>query len=152
MLVSQRTHDGTDGQAVEIVVDEDQATQSDHGQLSDHTALDVGGGPFTESSGAAGSVHQLDHNAQDDQEDQNTDVVAVGQVGDDAVVKHMGDGAHEVEIGVHRGTDQDTKKQRGIHFLGDQGQTDGDHRRQRSPQGVVSEAFALFGGEAGHTQ
>ena len=152
MLVSQRTHDGTDGQAVEIVVDEDQAAQSDNGQLSDHTALDAGDGPLTESSGAAGGVHQLDHGAQNDQEDQNTDVEAVRQVGDDTIIKDMGDRTHEIEVGIHSGANSNTQEQRGINFLGDQGQTDGDYRRQRSPQGVVSEAFALFGGEAGHTQ
>ena len=152
VLVGQGTHNSTDGQAVEIVVDKDQATQSNNRQLSGDTGLDVLNAPLTESGRTAGGVDQLNHNAQQHVEDQNTNVVGVRQVSDDTVVKDMGNGAHKVEVGKHSGANGNTQEQRGINFLGDQGQTDSDDGGQSSPQGVVSEAFAHFSGKTADAQ
>ena len=77
VLVGDRTHDAAHGQAVEVVVDEDQDAQADGGQLRADAGLDVGGGPLTEGGGTTSCVHQGDHNAQDDQENQDAYIPAV---------------------------------------------------------------------------
>ena len=77
VLVSHRPHDAAHGQTVEIVVNKDQDTQDDGGQLGAHPALDVLLGPTAEGGGAAGLVHQAYQGAQNHQEDQDTHIVAV---------------------------------------------------------------------------
>ena len=152
VLIGQGTHNGTDGQAVEVVVDEDQAAQSDDAQLSGNAGLDVGNAPLTESGRTAGGIDQLNDEAQQHVEDQNADIPAVGQVHDDTIVKDMGNSAHKIEVGKHSSTNSDTQEQGRINFLGDQGKTDGDDGGQGSPNGVVSEAFAYFSGKATNAQ
>ena len=57
VLVGDGTHHGTHGEAVEVVIDEDEHTQQNGSQLRAHTALDVLGGPAAEGGGAARLVH-----------------------------------------------------------------------------------------------
>ena len=49
MLIGNRAHNRADGQAVEIVVDENQHAEKNRAELSTHTGLDVLGGPTAES-------------------------------------------------------------------------------------------------------
>ena len=142
--VSDGTHDGADGQAVEVVVYEDQHAQSDSGQLSAHTGLDVGGRPSAEGGGAAGVVHQGDQGAQDDQEDQDTHVGGVRQHRDhtvgcviDFLEEDVVESTLEGEPGIEQGADDDTDEQGAVDFLGDQSQDDGDDRGEQSPEGCV---------------
>ena len=152
MLVGDGTHHGTHGEAVEVVIDEDEHTQQNGSQLRAHTALDVLGGPAAEGGGAARLVHQAHHGAQDDQEDQDAHVVAVRQHGSDAVLKDVKDGALEGEVGVKQAAHQDTDKQGGVDLLGDQSQGNGDDRGQQGKSGSVEVAgrgdhtFAAAGG------
>ena len=71
IFVGYRTHNGTHGQAVEIVINENQAAQQHGCQLRTGTAFDMRGRPLTERGGTAGTVHQLHHHAQNNQENQN---------------------------------------------------------------------------------
>ncbi len=80
------THDGAHGQAVEVVVDEDQHAQQHGHQLRAAAGLDGLLRPAAEGLGAAGLVHQVHHDAQDDQEHDDGDVAGVRNGGDDTVV------------------------------------------------------------------
>ena len=143
MPVGDGAHHTAHGEAVEVIVDEDQAAQHDGGQLSAHPALDVLLGPAAESGGAARLVHQAHHGAQDDQEDQDAHVVAVRQDGDDAVAEHVDEGALKGKVGVEQAAHQDADEQGGVDLLGDQGQGDGDDRGQQGEGGVVKAAGGL---------
>ena len=78
MLVGHGPHNGTNGKAVEVIVDKNADPQNDGGQLRTCPGLDVGLGPPTEGGGAAGLVHQADHGSQDHQEDQDAHVIGIG--------------------------------------------------------------------------
>ena len=145
MLVRNGTHHRTDGQTVEVVVNENQAAQQDRCQLCAHAALDVRLCPTAECSGAAGFVHQTDHGAQHHQEHQNAHVVAVGQHGNNAVGEHMDHGTLKGEVGVQQTAHQNTDEQRGVHFLRNQCQSDCNHGRQQCPHRVVEMAGAFAG-------
>ena len=80
------THHGAHGQAVEIVVDEDQHAQQHGQQLCGAPGLYGLGGPASEGLRSAALVHQIHHDAQRHQKDDDAHVAAVGQHGDDAVV------------------------------------------------------------------
>ena len=121
VLVGDGAHDRAHGEAVEVVVNEDQNAQHDGGQLRPHPAFDVLGGPAAEGGGAAGLVHQADHSAQDDQEDQDAHIVAVRQHRDDPVLEHMEHGSLELEAGIEQAAGQDADEQGGVDLLGDQG-------------------------------
>ena len=75
MFVGDGTHNAADCQAVEVVVDEDQAAKADRCELRAFSGFDFLGRPVAEGSAAAGAVHELDHDAQNDQEYQNAHVV-----------------------------------------------------------------------------
>ena len=92
VLVRDGTHNASDGQAVKIVIDEDQASEADGGELRAFSGSDLLGSPVAECGTAAGAVHELDHDAQNDQEHQNTHVVGIREHSDDTVVKDMGQG------------------------------------------------------------
>ena len=63
VFVCHGTHDTADCQAVEIVIDENQAAQQHGCQLRTGTAFDMRRRPLAERGGTAGSVHQLHHHA-----------------------------------------------------------------------------------------
>ena len=75
MLVCHRAHDGTDRQAVEIVVDENEDAEADGRKLCAFAGFDSRGCPGAECSRSACPVHELNHNAQDDQEHEDADIV-----------------------------------------------------------------------------
>ena len=158
MLVGDGAHDGAHSEAVEVVVNEDQHAQHDGGQLRPHSAFDVLGGPAAEGGGPAGLVHQADHSAQDDQEDQDAHIVAVRQHRDNTVLEYMEHGSLKLEAGIEQAAGQDADEQGGVNLLGDQGQTDGDHRGQQGKGGGVERADILRGlfssckGARGHSQ
>lgn len=137
LFVGDGPHDGAHGEAVKIVVNEDQTAQQDGGQLSPGPGFDVLLGPAAEGGGAARLVHQAHHGAQNDQEDQDSHVVAVGQRGHDTVAEGVEYGALKGEVGVEQSAHQNTDEQGGINLLGNQGQGDGDHRGQQGHGGVV---------------
>ena len=100
----------------------------------------MGLGPAAEGGGTARLVHQADHGAQNDEEDQDAHVVAVGHRRYDAAVEHVAHGGLELEVGVEQAARHDADEQRAVNFLGDEGQRDGDDRGQQGPGGVEEAA------------
>ena len=137
MAVGDRQHDGTHGQAVEVVIDENQDTQNEGSQLSAHAGLDVGLGPATEGGGATGLVDQRNHHAQQNQENQDTNIPGVTDLSDQNI-GGVGDHAPGIEIGIQQRTGQNTDEQGRIYFLGDQCQGDRNHRRQQRPDSCIA--------------
>ena len=86
MGLGDGTHHSAHGQAVEIVVDEDQDAQQHGHQLSTGTGVHGLGSPTAKGLGAAGLVHQVHHDTQDHQEHDDGDVAGIGNGGDDTVV------------------------------------------------------------------
>ena len=143
VLVGDGPHDAAHGEAVEVVVDKDEAAQHNGGQLGPRPGLDVLLGPPAEGGGGAGLVHEAHHGAQDDQEDEDAHVVGVGQGGDDASAEHVVKRPLKGQVGVQQAAHQDADEQGGVHLLGDQGQGDGDDRGQQGQGGVVEVAGGL---------
>ena len=137
MLVGDGSHDGTHGEAVEVVVDENQTAQQHRGQLCPHPAPDMAGGPETEGRRAAGAVHHLHHGAQDNQKEQDADVPLVGEHGDDAVREKAVDAVDRVEVAVEHGARQYAEKQGTVDLSGDQCHEDGNEGRCEGPHGVL---------------
>ena len=129
------THNGTHGQAVEIVVDEDEHAQEHGHQLCAGTGLHGLGCPAAESSGTAGLVHQVHHDAQDDQEDQDGDVDGVDHANTLTGADEVHNGLPGAEVSQQQSAHQAAQEQRGIHFLADQGQGDSDHGGEQGPTG-----------------
>ena len=138
MALGNRTHDGAHGQAVEIVVDEDQHAQQHGHQLRAGTGMYGLLGPAAEGLGAAALVHQVHHNAQHHQEHDDAHVVAVGQHGDNTVIRahQRHGGIPGSELGIQQCAHQAAQEQGGIHFLADQGQHDGHNGGQQGPEGT----------------
>ena len=135
MPVGDGAHDGAHGQAVEIVVDEDQHAQDESGDLRAHAGLDVGLGPASEGRAAAGLVDHGHQDAQDDQEAQVAGQIRNGHgqaVHDDHV-----QGADQVEACGEESADQNAGEQGGVDLLGDERQHDGQQRGNQSPKGTV---------------
>ena len=120
MALRHGTHHGAHGQAVEIVVDEDQHAQQHGQQLRTGAGLHGLLGPAAEGSGTAGLVHQIHHDAQDDQEDQDGDVDGVDHAdaltGADEVHDHL----PGLEVGQQQGAYHAAQEQGRVHFLTDE--------------------------------
>ena len=135
--VGQRLHHGAHGQAVEVVVDEDEHTQDDGRELGADLGFHVLHRPAAKGRGAAGPVHQHDHTAENDEEDQDADVPGVSQGTHHAVHKDVLDGAHQIEAGVQQTAGQNADEQGGVYLLGDESQRDRyDRRQQRQKAGI----------------
>ena len=138
--VSDRAHDGADGQAVEVVVHKDEDAQQQGGELCARPGVDVGGGPAAKGGAAAGLVHQGHQNAQHHQKDQNAHVAAVRELGDHAAVlveEQGGDRQLQVAVGKEQRAGGNAHQQGGVDLLGVQGQHNGHHRRQQGKHGAV---------------
>ena len=129
------THHGAHGQAVEIVVDEDQHAQQHGQQLRTGAGLHGLLGPAAEGSGTAGLVHQVHHDAQDDQEDQDGDVDGVDHAdaltGADEIHDHL----PGLEVGQQQGTYHAAQEQGRVHFLTDEGQRNSHDGGEQRPTG-----------------
>ena len=145
MGLGDGTHDGAHGQAVKVVIHEDQHTQQHGQQLRAAAGMNGLLGPAAEGLGAAALVHQVHHDAQGDQEDDDAHVAAVCQHGDDTVVSaNQGhDGVPGSELGVQQRANQAAQEQRGIHFLADQGQHDGHDGGQQGPEGAGKRSLGV---------
>ena len=137
MAVRDRAHDRADRQAVEIVVDEDEAAEGDGRKLGADAGLDVLRGPLAERGGSAGLVHQADHDAEEDEEEQDTDIVGVGELRDHAVGENVLQRSHEAEVGVEQAAHKNSDEERTVDFLCDEGQRDRDDRRDQCPECCV---------------
>ena len=130
--VGDGQHDRADGQAVEVVVDEDEHAEQEGGEHGADAGLDVGLGPAAEGGGAAGAVDKRDHGAEDDKEEHDTGVVGNG--GHHAVVDDGVKAGDRVEVGVKQCAEQDAHEQRRVNFLRDEREDDGDDRRHERPE------------------
>jgi len=88
-------HNGADGEAVEIIVNEDEYAEEHGEKLSGTAGLDGFLRPAAEGFASAALVHQIDHYAKHYQEYDNAHVSGVRQNGYDAVV-----GANQFYYGV----------------------------------------------------
>ena len=88
--------------------------------------------PLSEGGGAAGAVDKRDHGAEDDKEEHDTGVVGNG--GHHAVVDDGVKAGDRVEVGVKQCAEQDAHEQRGVNFLRDEREDDGDDRRHEGPE------------------
>ena len=140
------THHGAHGQAVEVVVDEDQHAQQHGHQLCAAAGLNGLLGPAAERLGAAGLVHQVHHDAQYHQEHDDGDVAGVGHGGDDAVIAfhQLHQRLPGLEVADQQSAYQAAQEQRGIHFLADQGQHDGYNGGQQGPEGACERGGRAF--------
>ena len=82
VAVGDRAHDRADGQAVEIVVDEDQDAEDEGRQHGAHAGLDVLFRPAPDGRGAAGVIDERHDDAQ--QYKENEDAGVAGDGGDHA--------------------------------------------------------------------
>ena len=140
MRIGNGTHNRTNGQAVEIVIDEDQHTQQEGCDQRACLGFDVGFSPTTECLRTAGTVDQGNDDTQYNQEDEDTG--AVSNSGDQTVID---DGIYrttEIVSCVQQSTDQNTDEQRGVNLLGDQCQSNGNDRGKQCPCCLCSTAFA----------
>ena len=131
MTVRDRSHDGADGQAVKIVVDENENAEDERCKLRACVRFDVGFRPAAESSRAARSIDQSDDDAKQDEKQENAGVICDGS--DQTVVD---DGVKCSDGGKVRGeqrTDDNADEQRAVCLLADQRQNDGNDGRQQRP-------------------
>ena len=98
-LVGHGAHDGADRQAVEVVVDEDDAAEEHGHEARALAALDLFRAPTAECGGTARLVHQGDHRAKDDEEHEHAHVAAAGQrFTDHGGLKDVGHRADRVKV------------------------------------------------------
>ena len=83
--ISHRPHDRADGQAVEIVVNEDQNAEDEGREYRAYAGLDVGLCPAAERRRATGHIDQCYDYAKQDEEEKDARVVRNG--GDEAVIQ-----------------------------------------------------------------
>ena len=137
VTVRHRAHDRAHGEAVEIIVDEDEGAQAAGGEHGHALALDALGGPVAVGTGTAGTRDGEHQRAQQGTEDDDVEI---------DLVHHGGEGdLHGLDDQVARahaqaiddGAAENTEEEGGNDFLGDQGQGDGDDgRQQREPTRV----------------
>ena len=135
VAVGDGAHDGAHGQAVEVVVNEDQDAQGEGGQSGAHPGLDVLLCPAAESGGAAGGVDQSNDDAQDNQEQEDTGVIRNG--GDKAVVEGGIQSGNGGEVCAEQSAYQHADEQGGVSLLGDEGQNDGQNGGHQRPESTV---------------
>ena len=88
VAVGDGTHDGADGQAVEIVVNKNEHTEDKGGDYRADAAVNMLCSPAAKRGGAAGGVDECDHDAQQNEEHEDTCVPAVRDGTDESVVEH----------------------------------------------------------------
>ena len=134
LAVGHGGHDGADGEAVEVVVDEDEHAEGEGGEQRAGLGMDVARGPAAERGGAAGGVDERDHHAEDHKEEEDAGVVGDG--GGQTVVDDGVERADGAEVGGEQGADDDADEEGGVGLLRQQGKADGDDRGNEGPEGV----------------
>ena len=121
VAVGNGTHDGADGQAVEIVVNEDEHTEEEGCDYRTGAGVNMLRSPAAERGGAAYGVDERDHDAQQNEEHEDTCVAAVRKGGNKAVIDHSVERADKIEAADKKRADNNADKQRRISLLGDKG-------------------------------
>ena len=141
VLVCNRTHNASDGQTVKIIIHKDQRTQCEGRQKGSPAGSDLFLCPFSVGSGAAGFVHEDDDGSQNDQEDQDPHMPAVGQRSDESVAEHGRICGYDVEIGDKECRRHDSDEQGTVDFFGDQRKDDRYQRRYQGPESCIHNIF-----------
>ena len=146
MGLGDRSHDGANREAVEVVVDEDQDAQEHGQQLRGRSALDLFLRPAAERFGTAALVHQVGDDAQFDQEDDDAHIPAVAQNGQKTVIRayQRQDGFPGTELRIQQCSDDAAEEQGRVYFLADQGQSDGADRRKQRPERRSERSLIVF--------
>ena len=152
MAVGDGAHDAAYGEAVEVIVDEDQNAQHEGGQGGPHAGPDAALGPAAEGGGPAGGVDQGHDNAQQHQKQEDARVAGDGV--HKALVDHGVQGGDGGEVALEQRAHQHADEQGGVGLLGDEGQDDGHHRRHQGHEGAVHVGEGRFAlrGEGGGGQ
>ena len=152
MALGNGTHDGADGEAVEIVIDEDKHAKQHGEKLSGAAALNSLLCPTAEGFASAALVHQIHHYAQDNKEHDYTHVVAVRQHGYDTVISadQSNYGIPGPELGVEQSAHQAAKEQGRINLLAYKCKHDSYDRRQQRPERCREGRCSLFTVNDGH--
>ena len=121
MTVCHRAHHGTDGQAVEVVINKDQDAKQDRRKLCAAACLDMRLCPAAERGGSAGFVHEGYDGAKHDQKHQDANVVGIRYRRNDSIRKDIIQRPRKASVRRQDSTYGDSDEQGRIHFLGDQG-------------------------------
>ena len=136
-------HNGTNGQTVEIVVDEDQDTEEEGREERARLGLDILGCPSAECSRAACAVNESNEQTELNEEDENTCVACNGvnqTAGGNGV-----HGAGEAEVAVEQCAGNDTDEEGAVNFFCDQSKSDCNHRGKQCPDRTANRSFACTG-------
>ena len=104
LIIGQRTHDGADGQAVEVIVDEDQNAEDKGCKQRAGAALDVLCRPLSEGRRRTGGVYQRDHDTENNEE--HEDACVIGDRGGEALGYHSVESADRVKARHEQRTDE----------------------------------------------
>ncbi len=130
--ISDGAHDRADGQAVEIVVNEDQHAEHERGQLCADARLDVRLGPAAERGGAACLVDQRDNDAEQDEEEEDTGVVCNG--GDESGVDNGVERGDRMEVRGEQRANDHADEQRAVRLFRHKGENNRNQRRDERPR------------------
>ena len=147
VLIGDGTHDRTDGQAVEIVVHENEHAEQNRAELSANAGLNMFGGPAAEGNRSARFVEHGDNGAEKNKEDENSDVAGVGYGLHKSGADNMNKRALEIKVCIKHAAHNDTDEEGGINLLGDEGKGDCDQRRKQRPKCGVCGNFGVNGGD-----
>ena len=101
----------------------------------------MGACPTAESRRAAGFVHHAHECAEQHEEDENTDVVGICKACNEAVFNNVYERALKGEFGIEKTACQNADEEGGIHLFGDEGENDGDDRRQNCPNRRIERRY-----------
>ena len=110
MFIRYRSHNTADSQTVKIIINKNQNTKKNGCQLCTYTALDMNTCPSTEGSRTSRFVHHTYHNTENNQEHQNTHVIAVSQNTYDTILEYMQNRSLKLESGIENASDHNTDK------------------------------------------
>ena len=129
VVVGHGPHDGSHGEAVEVVIEENGHTQEPGGKNGAGPAGHPLGSPMAEGSGSAGAGKEAHQTPQEhEEEDQGGVPAGVAQVFKEHI--HQGKkGVEGIIAGQDHGTGKDTQKQGDENLLGNYGQNNGNKGR-----------------------
>ena len=147
VCVCYRSHNGTYCQTVEVVIYEDQTAQQGCTQHSTSSCFECGSSPSAVCSRTACFVHQGNDDTQNNQENQDTYVPAVGQFCQHTAVCVACEDCQVCQFGIKVRIEQsayyDTDEQGRIYFLCDQCQNDRYQWRYQRPCCCIHVAYVF---------
>ena len=113
--IGDRTHRGTDQERVGVVIEEHEQSEEPGRELSAAAARCIGAHPRSEALGATALRHQAEHPAEQQAEDQDRRVSAIGDRVDDVRVEQAGERSHERQVRNQKRAEPDPEDQRHQH-------------------------------------